>query len=120
MDNDCDGVADDATAIDAQIWYLDADNDGYGVDNVFVTQCEQPLSYTLQGGDCNDSNNLAFPDATEVCDGYDNDCDELVDDNDPDNSGNAIWYLDAMAMATARCLLVQCEQPAGYVQAPNL
>jgi hypothetical protein len=33
------------------------------------------------GDDCNDASELAFPGNTEVCDGVDNDCNGIVDDN---------------------------------------
>lgn len=33
------------------------------------------------GDDCDDTSNLAFPGGTEVCDGVDNDCNGVVDDN---------------------------------------
>lgn len=46
---------------------VDADHDGYPA-----------------GTDCDDDNNQVHPDATEVCDFVDNDCDKLVDGNDPD------------------------------------
>ncbi len=44
----------------------DFDGDGFGVG-------------CAQGEDCNDRNPFSFPGGREVCDGYDNDCDGVVD-----------------------------------------
>ncbi|MEQ1745166.1 MAG: M36 family metallopeptidase [Saprospiraceae bacterium] len=81
-----------------QVWYTDADGDGYGA--ALVAQCARPaagfLLAELNGtgtDDCADNNAAIHPAATETCDGVDNDCDGLVDSNDPefvDNTPPAI------------------------------
>ena len=51
-DDDCDGEVDE-NAVDALIWYADADGDGFGSD-YGMQQCEQPIGYvqnTLDGDD---------------------------------------------------------------------
>jgi len=44
--------------------------------------------------DCDDTAAEISPGAPEICDGIDNDCDELVDDEDPDVEGLGEWFLD--------------------------
>ncbi|MEZ4934054.1 MAG: putative metal-binding motif-containing protein [Saprospiraceae bacterium] len=70
------------------VWYQDTDDDGYS-DGATITQCDQPADHKLSidltatSGDCNDSDPAIHPDATEVCDGIDNNCNNFIDGNDP-------------------------------------
>jgi len=78
IDDDCDGTVDDG-AVDATIWYVDADGDGYGNVSTGSLSCT-PLGGTVQNAtDCNDTESSVHPAATEVCDGVDNDCDGDTD-----------------------------------------
>jgi len=45
------------------------------------------------GGDCDDTDASVYSGANEICDDVDNDCDELVDDDDPNRIGT-IWMFD--------------------------
>ncbi|MBN2141736.1 hypothetical protein JW711_00245 [Candidatus Woesearchaeota archaeon] len=51
----------------------DEDGDGYGVGN--ITNCEFQLV------DCDDSNPLVNPNASETCNGVDDNCDGIIDEN---------------------------------------
>ncbi|MEZ4449046.1 MAG: putative metal-binding motif-containing protein [Nannocystaceae bacterium] len=66
QDNDCDGDA-DGGAVDAKTYYSDMDKDGYGVDEASTIACAQPPDTSEVGGDCNDNDPDAYPDADNVC-----------------------------------------------------
>jgi hypothetical protein len=65
------------------LWYLDSDGDGYGSPSTTLLQCVQPEGYILQAGDCNDVDTAINPDAVEICNGIDDNCDGLIDNNVP-------------------------------------
>ncbi len=77
-------------------WYLDSDSDGVGGESV-TTMCHPPTGYVAGTGDCDDTTADVFPGAPEVCDSVDNDCNELIDDDDPnlDRTELAVMYRDA-------------------------
>lgn len=73
-------------------YYLDSDGDLFGDNSTAQTLCQNPgLGYVTVGGDCNDTNPLINPNATEVCDGIDNDCNGIADDG----LVFAMYYVDA-------------------------
>ena len=79
IDNDCDDVADEGTKIAV---FEDVDDDGYGNDDTIDAACPDavPSGWSTVGLDCNDDDSSINPDATEVCDDIDNDCNSIVDD----------------------------------------
>ncbi len=116
-DNDCDGTVDEDDAVDAATWYSDADGDGYGDAGSTVSACDQPSGTVSDSSDCDDGDAAVNPAATEICDEIDDDCDGLVDDDDPDVSGGSTWYADADGdgYGNSGYTLSACEQPSGYV-----
>jgi len=90
----CDGVDDDCV--------LGID-DGFDVDSDGVTVCGPDGVSGTADDDCDDSNPAAFPGNAEVCDGLDNDCNNLADadlagevDADGDGSLSCIDCNDAL------------------------
>ena len=86
-DDDGDGVPDvndcaplDASIGAAQTYYADADGDGFGNPNSSTQLCAPTAGFVTNANDCNDSNAAVNPNAAEVCDGIDNDCDGQVDE----------------------------------------
>jgi subtilisin-like proprotein convertase family protein len=63
------------------VFYADADSDGFGNASVIITSCTQPLGYVTNSTDCYDNNPNINPQTTEVCDGLDNNCNGQVDEN---------------------------------------
>lgn len=60
--------------------YLDNDCDGSGDYNSYLSICECPDGYVETFGDCDDTDTYINPNAVEVLDGVDNDCDGGVDE----------------------------------------
>ena len=119
IDDDCDGlVDDDDPSVSGQSsWFADADGDGFGDASSSVLACDAPMDFVENDGDCDDTNELVNPDAQEICNGIDDDCDGLVDGDDPSVSGLATWYADADGdgFGDPGDSLITCDQPAGYV-----
>jgi hypothetical protein len=76
---------------------VDADNDGF--------------DSTV---DCDDGHATVNPDAPEVCDDLDNDCDTVVDEDPTDGE---IWYADSDGDAAGDpdTAVLACDAPAGHV-----
>jgi len=98
-DNDCDGLVDDGAG---ELWFQDQDQDGYGAPTIAEQACEQPSGTVKDSSDCDDQDPQVHPGATEVCNGVDDDCDDLVD---PGLLGS-----DA-ACAAGSCLAVLADDP---------
>ena len=118
LDDDCDALvdADDDSLTDGTTYFEDGDGDSYGGPNG-VLACSQPEGSTLESLDCDDTLAAVNPDATEVCNDYDDDCDALIDAADPDMTSFPIWYIDAdgdtYGDPTDR--VIGCDQPPGTV-----
>ncbi len=115
LDNDCDGLVDEPDALDATTWWLDYDGDGFGGALLSQVACEAPPQHVEEGGDCNDLDEAVNPDATEVCDDQDNDCDQQVDEDDAADA--LTWYedVDGDGAGDPDSIFIACELSEGYV-----
>jgi hypothetical protein len=114
IDNDCDGTTDEDDATDAPTWYADADSDGRGDPASTTTACSQPSGYVDDTEDCDDADPAISPDASELCDAVDNDCDGTIDEDDATDAPT--WYadLDGDGWGVDTSSIVACRQPAGH------
>lgn len=115
LDEDCDGAADDAddSATGQFSAWIDADGDGYGVEETAVYACDPAELYALVSGDCDDVDPAVNPAAEEVCNNVDDNCDSEVDGAAVDAR---IWYPDADGDGFGSSLgLTDCDQPEAYV-----
>jgi hypothetical protein len=110
IDDNCDSVIDEGVM---RTFYADNDGDGFGDATSTTEACTPPNGYVDNPGDCDDTKATTNPNAVEICDDVDNDCDNVPDDGlatstyyrdmDKDGFGNAYNSVD------------DCAQPDGYV-----
>ncbi len=100
-----------------QIWYLDADGDGYS-EGTSISSCSRPWGYKADlelialSGDCNDGDFAVNPGAAEVCDSIDNNCNGSTDE------GVLITYYqdsDGDGFGDSAISQTGCSPPTGYV-----
>ncbi len=116
-DEDCDGATDDddPDAVGQTAAFLDDHGDGFGGTTAGL-YCDLPSGWVATSTDCDDSNASVNPDADEVCNGLDDDCDTVVD---TDAIDQPTWYADADGdgYTDPDLYVVQCDVPDGYAAA---
>ena len=120
LDNNCDGTVDESGSAGEMTLYIDGDGDGFGEDSTMFMSCTQGTGEVLQGGDCNDQEALANPAMIEICDGFDNNCDGVIDEDGALSAQD--WYLDADGDGFGdpdTTAISSCEPPQGYVDNDN-
>ena len=70
------------SSVDAQTRDADNDNDNFGSLTNTTQSCTMPAGYIANSEDCDDADNDIYPTAEELCNGFDDDYDGLVDGDD--------------------------------------
>ena len=106
IDDNCNSDVDEGLSM---TWYIDSDMDGFGDSSVSKDTCAMPAGFVANMSDCDDTDPNIHPNAVEICDGIDNNCDteidldddDLVDMEVPDPScKDTTVFLDGSGMAT--------------------
>ncbi|MGB0637893.1 MAG: MopE-related protein [Myxococcota bacterium] len=114
IDNNCDGQLDEDEAIGATNWFADEDGDGFGDGPPRSFGCEGDEGRVDNNDDCDDTNPAINPDADEVCDSIDNNCD---DDIDGVGATDGITYYtdnDLDGFGIESLPITACSEPDGY------
>lgn len=112
-DEDCDGRVDEGALF---TFFADNDGDGFGDPAHATEACLAPDGAVADATDCDDSLDTVFPGADERCEGIDNDCDDIVDEN-----VRSLWYLDndADGYGDENQPVESCDPPEGVVATPG-
>ena len=108
LDNNCNEEIDEHIG---DIFFADHDRDGYGDSEASILLCSPEEGFAAIGGDCDDNNDRIYPQAQEICDGLDNDCDGVFDEE-----GNTIFYadVDQDGFGDPESQHIACTLPEGY------
>ena len=112
VDDDCDGDTDEGVM---STFHVDADGDGFGDREQPVEACDPPTGTVSDASDCDDGDPAVHPEADEVCNEIDDDC-----DGDVDEDGDRTLYADADGdgWGDASVTSSGCPEP-GWVEQPG-
>lgn len=114
VDDDCDTWI-DVGATDAESWFTDADEDGYGAGEAVVS-CEPPLGRVSSSGDCDDGNASVSPAEPELCStSADDDCDGAI--NEAEAADSQLWApdVDGDTYGDAALAVGGCTGPESWI-----
>ncbi|GEM_PF-3191798 len=103
VDDNCNGITDDGVIKNL---YKDNDKDKFGDANDSKLSCTEIASYVSNKSDCNDKDPQINPNAKELCDAIDNDCNGQTDDGLPlfkwyyDKDGDGFGGLENIALCS--------------------
>ena len=107
LDDNCNGQIDEGVLL---TWYRDSDGDGFGTANITQQACTQPVNFVSNSLDCNDASAAINPNAAEVCNGVDDNCNGQTDELLPTTT----YYLDNDVDGYGTTSKAACKLPAGY------
>jgi hypothetical protein len=113
IDDNCSGQIDEGFVFGN--YYMDSDSDGFGNVSTLISTCLQPLGYVSNATDCNDNNAAINSNATEICNGIDENCNGQADDGLVFINYYVDFDLDGFG--TPGNMQNACAQPFGFV--PN-
>lgn len=94
IDDNCDGDIDEGATPDGEIYYLDADLDGFAGAETTTTSClGAPDGYLAEVEDCDDGSDEVSPAGIERCNSIDDNCDGEIDEDSAEDA--LVWYHDA-------------------------
>jgi hypothetical protein len=87
---DVTATQDDGSCVGPVIYYADNDGDGFGDGAISIVDCIQPAGFVTDNTDCADGLAAINPAAAEICNGFDDNCDNTIDEGF-DQDGSLRW-----------------------------
>ena len=111
LDNNCNGTIDEGLATGTI--YYDFDGDGFGNSYYSIEGCLNAPGFVTNNLDCDDNSALVFPDAVELCDAIDNNCNGTVDEGFA--TGPLYYDFDGDGFGNLNYNIFGCLDAPGFV-----
>ena len=109
LDNNCDGATDEKDAVGCKPYFLDNDGDGFGETSKVKCYCGPTGAHiAILPGDCLDTNAMVNPNAPEICNGIDDNCNMSVDEGEPQDMCPQVAH-GLAGCVNGTCNLIDCE-----------